>query len=227
MTLARFKFVADHAVLVEFGTEVSDDLNRLVVALDSQINAADIAGVIETVPALVNMLVVFDPIETDHVTIEAAIRCLLPVKNTDEHSATTHRVPVCYDAELTPDLAAVAAAVNLSVDAVIKAHLSQSLRVSMYGFAPGFAYLSGVDKTIQVPRKPAATRDIPKGQVMIAGPQCLITTVVMPTGWSIIGRTAFEVMQSDPDNPFIFKIGDTVKFERTSRSALPAEMQKT
>lgn len=225
MALPTFKPVADRALLIEFGTTVDDDLNKQVVALDQAISAAQILGIIETVPALVNLLVVFDPLITTHAAVHSAIKRLFPLASLDEAHTKTHRVPVCYDAELCPDLIDVAAAKDISVDAVIAAHLSATLRVSMYGFAPGYAYLSGLPDTIQVPRKPSATRGVPTGRVMIAGPQCLITTVVMPTGWSIIGRTALQIMQDDPDDPFLFNVGDSVEFERIRREDLPTKMQ--
>lgn len=224
--MPTFKPVADSGVLIEFGTKVDDALNKQVIALDQSIAAASITGLQETVPALVNLLVIFDPILTTHAQIESEIRALFPLNTGEEGGGKIHRIPVCYDVELSPDLQAVAEAVNLSVEDVIAAHLSCELRVSMYGFAPGFAYLSGVSPDIQVPRKPSATRGIPKGRVMIAGPQCLITTVVMPTGWSIIGRTPSEVILDNPDKPFLFDVGDTVVFDRISRSDLPSELQK-
>ncbi len=225
MGLPTFKPVADYAVLIEFGTKVDDALNRKVVALDKAIAAARITGVVETVPALVNLLVVFDPLATTHTNVQAAVTTLFPLGPTDDVETTAHSVPVCYDTELSPDLINVAKAVDMSIEAVIAAHMSANLRVSMYGFAPGFAYLSGLPDAIQVPRKPSATRGVQTGRVMIAGPQCLITTVVMPTGWSIIGRTAVQVMQDDPDNPFLFNVGDSVTFERIRREDLPARLQ--
>ena len=90
----------------------------------------------------------------------------------------------------------------------------------MYGFAPGYAYLGGVPDPIQVPRKPVPLRDVPAGSVIIAGPQCLITTLTMPTGWSIIGRSPTRVLTDDPDHPFLFDIGDRVMFERISADQL-------
>lgn len=225
MGLPTFKPVADFALLIEFGTQVNDDLNRQVVALDQAITAAKLTGIVETVPALVNLLLIFDPLEMTHAQVQSAVTTLFPLDVTADDTQTTHCVPVCYDTELCPDLIDVAKAKDMSVDAVIAAHLSESLRVSMYGFAPGFAYLSGVPEAIQVPRKPFATRGIQTGRVMIAGPQCLITTVVMPTGWSIIGRSPVQIIQDDPDDPFLFKVGDTVEFERISRADLPIEMQ--
>ena len=52
---------------------------------------------------------------------------------------------------------------------------------------------------------------------MVAGPQCVVTTVKMPTGWSIIGRSPTQIMLSDPDKPFLFDVGDRVQFRRISR----------
>lgn len=196
-----------------------------VVALDQAIATAGIKGIQEVVPALVNLSVVFDPLVTDHTEIEAAIKALLPLDDNGPRAVREHIVPVCYDAELTPDLAKVAQTHGISTDAVIAAHMSSKYRVGMYGFAPGFAYLSGVPGDIQVPRKAQATRDIPAGSVMIAGPLCIVTTLVMPTGWTIIGRSGVQIMTGDPDRPFLFDVGDAVRFERVTRAELPPEMQ--
>lgn len=48
-----------------------------------------------------------------------------------------------------PDLAAVARAAGLSIDAAIGMHLQAEYVVRMYGFAPGYAYLSGVPAAIR------------------------------------------------------------------------------
>jgi inhibitor of KinA len=92
----------------------------------------------------------------------------------------------------------------------------------MYGFAPGFAYLSGVPAAIQVPRKPSATRGIASGSVLMAGPQCLVTTLVMPTGWSVIGRSPTRILDPDSPSPFLFEVGDSVRFVRIDRARYDA-----
>ena len=74
--------------------------------------------------------------------------------------------------------------------------------------------MSGVSENMQVPRKTAPVRDVPAGSVIIAGPQCLITTLTMPTGWSIIGRSPSPIFTGDPAHPFLFDVGDRVAFER-------------
>jgi KipI family sensor histidine kinase inhibitor len=213
-----FTPVAGHGLLVELAPEMSEAASRAVVQLDKAILAADIPGVLELTPALINLLVIFDPLVTDHMAVEQAIRALLPLPDGGARKAITHNVPVCYEDGLTPDLDAVAQACGLSREAVINAHLGARYRVGMYGFAPGYAYLAGVAEAIQVPRKNTPVRDIPAGSVMIAGPQCLITTLKMPTGWSIIGRSPTQVMTDDPDKPFLFDVGDHVRFHRITRA---------
>lgn len=213
-----FTPVADHGLLVEFATEISDATTGAVFALDAALSATPVEGLREVVPALVNLLVVFDPLLTDHSAVEAVVRRLLPSDAGETAAFDRHHVMVCYDEDLGTDLAGVAAACDTSVDAVIAAHLAGDYRVLMYGFAPGYAYMAGVPEVIHVPRKPAAVRGIPAGRVIITGPQCLITTIEMPTGWSIIGSSPANVLRSDPDHPFLFDVGDHVTFERIDRT---------
>ena len=210
----QFKPVADHALLVTFSDTISEEAHAAVIALDQAI-AADVPdGVIETVPALVNLLVSFDPIKTDHSAVESHLRTQLKGLESQKVIGVDRQVQVCYEGPFAPDLEAVAAATGLSQEAVINAHLAGDFHVLMYGFSPGYAYLSGVPEAIQVPRKPAPVRGVPAGSVIIAGPQCLITTLTMPTGWSIIGRSPTPIFTGNPDHPFLFDVGDRVVFKR-------------
>lgn len=213
----QFIPVADHALLVQLGDVISDDVTTRVQQLDRMIADNPPVGFRETVPAFVNLLIEFDPVQTDHDEIAASVRRLLQQDAPELDQGVTRDVHVCYDGDLAPDLEAVAKATGLSTEAVINMHLSGDYRVGMYGFAPGYAYLSGVPGALQLPRKAAAIRDIPAGSVLIAGPQCLVTTLTMPTGWSIIGRSPTEILRDDPERPFLFDVGDHVVFKRISR----------
>lgn len=210
----QFTAIADHALLVTFADEISDGAHAAVIALDKAIAIAPPVGLIEVVPALVNFLVSFDPLITDHLKVEAHVRDCMKDLKIQEIVGVQRRVQVCYEAPFAPDLDSVAAMKGVSTDVVIKAHLEGDFHVLMYGFAPGYAYLSGVAEGIQVPRKAAPVRNVPAGSVIIAGPQCLVTTLTMPTGWSIIGRSPTPILTGDPSHPFLFDVGDRVTFER-------------
>ncbi|MEM7207026.1 MAG: allophanate hydrolase subunit 1 [Pseudomonadota bacterium] len=212
-----FTAVADHALLVKLGTEISDATSARVMAADKSIANDPPAGLLEVVPAFVNLLIEFDPNVTDHETIAEAITPLLAFSGEETLTGENHQVEVCYDIDLGPDLVSVANASGLSVDDVIESHLNGNYTVGMYGFAPGYAYLAGVPPEIQQPRKSAALRDIPAGSVLIAGPQCLVTTLDMPTGWWIIGRSPTQILRNDESQPFLFNIGDSVEFRQIDR----------
>lgn len=210
----QFRAIADHAMLVSFSDVINEKAHASVIALDRAITSNMPTGVIETVPALVSLLVSFDPVKTDHHAIESHLRANLKNLEMGWSSGTDREIHVCYEAPLAPDLEEVAAATGLSQEAVINAHLAGDFHVLMYGFSPGYAYLHGVPEQIQVPRKPAPVRGVPAGSVIVAGAQCLITTLTMPTGWSIIGRSPTPVFTGNPDHPFLFDVGDSVTFER-------------
>ena len=214
----RFTPVADHALLVSFGDTLTDATSAAVMALDQALTETPPPGVSECVPALVNLLVEFDPLLTDHHQVRIQVQRLLQRAAQAPREGRLREVEVCYDDGLAPDLAAVAQASGLGVDAVIACHLQADYVVRMFGFAPGYAYLSGVPPAIQVPRKPSAVRGISAGSVLIAGPQCLVTTLEMPTGWSIIGRSPTRILTTDDRVPVLFGVGDRVRFRRIDQA---------
>nr|WP_241749095.1 allophanate hydrolase subunit 1 [Pseudoroseomonas aerophila] len=219
-----FRPVADHAILVEFGDTIGHAVHDEVLRLDAALSPSSVPGFLEAVPAYVNILVRFDPLVSDHAVVEAALRHLIAAPGNAPRAGREREVRVCYDAELAPDLTRVAEAAGMEPEAVIAAHLAGDYRVYMYGFAPGYAYLAGVPEPIRLPRKTAPVRDVAAGSVLIAGPQCLVTTFVMPTGWWIIGRSPTRILDGgEGDRPFLFDVGDTARFTRIDRATFEAE----
>ena len=216
MTYPTFRAVADHAVLVEFGDTISDTVHAQVIHLDHALAKAPFIGFNEAIPAFVNILIDFDPLVTDHQSVEAHLRHLLLQPVTDSDSHQLHEVLVCYEPPYAQDLAAVATHTGLSEEAVINAHLAGDYKIYLYGFAPGYAYMAGTPTPIQLARKPSPVRGVEAGSVIIAGPQCLVTTLTMPTGWWVIGRSPTRILTGQPDHPVLFDVGDHVRFRRIS-----------
>ena len=206
------------ALLADFANTLGGAIDEAtfaqVVALDRAIAVSPPPGLVETVPAYTSLLLVFDPLVTDHAAIEAHAEPLATAPAATFVDVATHDVPVCYEGDDSPDLDAVAHQLGITHEAVIAAHLAGDYRVFMYGFAPGYAYLGGVPGALHLPRKSAAVRGHPVGSVMVAGPQCLITTLPMPTGWWVIGRTPLRVLDAAAARPFRFEPGDRVRFTR-------------
>ncbi|MBH1973728.1 MAG: allophanate hydrolase subunit 1 [Rhodobacteraceae bacterium] len=217
-----FRAVADHAVLVEFGAVPGPEVLAQVRHLDRMLLLDGFAGFVEAVPAFVNVLVTFDPVQTNHLAVERVLRGLMNRAETAMSEPVLREVEVCYDPDLAPDLAEVAKACGMTTEAVIAAHLAGNYAVIMYGFAPGYAYLSGVPEPLHLPRKLAAVRGVAAGSVIIAGAQCLVTTLTMPTGWWIIGRSPTRILRNTAERPFLFDVGDRVQFRRISRAEFDA-----
>lgn len=219
-----FRAVGDHALLVEFGDKVSKDTNEAVHRLDHALAAEPFDGFLEATPAFVNILIDFDPLVTDHGTVETAVHDLLAASSEYSAETSTREVLVCYENVENSDLGEVARLTGLSTEAVINAHLAGDYSVYMYGFAPGYAYLASVPEEIRLPRKDIAIRGIKGGSVLIAGPQCLVTTITMPTGWWIIGKSPTRVLTGDDNDPFLFDVGDPVVFRRVTQDEYDAVM---
>lgn len=222
MGFPRLTPVADRAVLVDFGAAVTDGVHAAVLALDRILRDDPVEGQVEVVPAMVNVLVVFDPLVTDHAKVSGEVEARLGLAQPETAAGALHEVLVCYDGEFGRDLAAVADATGLSAEAVIAAHLAGDYRVFMYGFAPGYAYLTGVPAPIHLPRKSAPVRGVAAGSVIIAGGQCLVTTLTMPTGWWVVGRSPTRILTGDAEQPFLFDVGDRVQFRRVGLDAFGA-----
>jgi inhibitor of KinA len=174
------------------------------------------------VPAHASVLVTFDPQMTDHTAVISDVDSRLQMPDVPGAAGRIHELGVCYDDDLGTDLPEVVRLTGMPEEAVIAAHLSAEYRVSLYGFAPGYAYLAGVPQGLHLPRKTTAVRDVPAGRVIIAGGQCIVTTLKMPTGWWIIGASPARILTGDADRPFLFDVGDTVRFRRVSRGEYDA-----
>lgn len=212
------KPVGDTGLLFEFGTDIDPAVFDRILAIDAALAADPPAGMLEAVPAYVSLLIVYDPLVTDAATLETNARQRMDRAGAAPPAGTDHVIPMCWDADLAPDLADAAAQLGMAPEALISAHLGAEYRVYMYGFAPGYAYMDGVPAALHLPRKAVPVRSRPIGSIMIAGGQCLITTLPMPTGWWVVGATTTPVLRAHDSSPFLFQPGDRVRFSAQSRA---------
>jgi KipI family sensor histidine kinase inhibitor len=122
------------------------------------------------------------------------------------------RVPVRYGGQDGPDLEATAAACGLDPASYVQRHCAGRYTVAMLGFAPGFAYLLGLDPALVAPRLATPRRQVPAGSVGIAGEQTGIYPQASPGGWRLIGRTELTLFDPARDPPSLLQPGDRVRF---------------
>lgn len=220
MTYPLFRPIADYAVLVEFGADIDDDIHARACAFDAALDHVQIDGMVERVPTYTTVYVGYDPLITNFSTMVEALRPLLASESAAGSEPATWSIPTCYAPEYAPDLAEVEDILKMPFDQIVAQQSQATYKVYMYGFAPGYAYLGGVPKPVHIPRKSGPVMGVETRTVMIAGPQALITTVTLPSGWWRIGRAAKSPLQDDPDRPFLFNVGDSVIFKPVSKDEL-------
>lgn len=121
------------------------------------------------------------------------------------------KVPVSYSSSNT-DLSEVAKKLKLSEEDVVLKHSEAIYQISMFGFMPGFAYLTGLPKPLQLPRKQKPSLQIPSGSVAIAEHYSGIYPVDSPGGWYVLGYTDFSFLTQAQNNERLPTPGDCVKF---------------
>jgi KipI family sensor histidine kinase inhibitor len=121
----------------------------------------------------------------------------------------TVRIDTVYQG---PDLEHVAALIGLSVEGVVTAHSAALWRVAFGGFAPGFAYLTGGDPRLAVPRRDRPRPDVPSGAVGLADEFSGVYPRPSPGGWQLIGRTDTVLWDPQRDPPALLRPGMSVTF---------------
>ncbi|MEW2377080.1 allophanate hydrolase subunit 1 [Micromonospora sp. NPDC047812] len=117
-------------------------------------------------------------------------------------------VPVTYDGE---DLPLVASQWGVDVPTVVDRLRRTRFRVAFCGFAPGFAYLTGLPAELAVPRLPTPRPRVPAGSVALAGPYAGIYPAASPGGWLLVGRTAMALFDVHADPPARLTPGTRVR----------------
>lgn len=214
--------LCENAATIDFGNEISVELNENVIRLADFIAKNPFRGFIELVPAYASLTVFYDLIEVRKnyrdfpdsfsfvkIFIENALRNSGKSRKSEPRLI---KIPVDYSEEFAPDLEFVADFAKLSVEEIIKIHTAQTYRVFMIGFLPAFAYMGEVDARIAAPRKRTPRLKIEKGSVGIAGKQTGIYPLESPGGWQIIGKTDLEMFQTENNEISLLKTGDSVQF---------------
>jgi KipI family sensor histidine kinase inhibitor len=130
----------------------------------------------------------------------------------------TVEIPTVYDGA---DLSEVARLWDTDVAAVVKRHAATDFEVEFCGFAPGFAYLVGLDE--HVPRRATPRTRVPPGAVALAGRFCGIYPSASPGGWQIIGHTGVDLFDADNDPPALLPPGTRVRFVPVDKQPEPPD----
>jgi KipI family sensor histidine kinase inhibitor len=190
----------DAALLVEPDDPM--DVVPLGVALSGE------RGVLEVVPAARTLLVRADA------SALPGLRARLPglaarLEVSSGTDADEVEVPVRYDGA---DLAAAAAELGMPPAELAHRHAAGEYTVAFCGFAPGFAYLRGLDAALHVPRLAEPRTRVPAGSVGIAGEFTGVYPRESPGGWRLLGRTDVAMWDLARVPPALLVPGTRVRF---------------
>jgi KipI family sensor histidine kinase inhibitor len=118
-------------------------------------------------------------------------------------------LPVRYDGA---DLDEVARQWQVDTAEVLRIHTETEFTVAFCGFAPGFAYCTGLPTGLAVRRRSSPRTAVPPGSVALAGEYTGVYPTASPGGWQLIGRTDAALWQPDRDPPALLVPGTRVRF---------------
>ncbi len=206
----RLRNAGEAAFVVEFGNEISVELNERATALAALLEREPFDDFREAIPTFRSVLVFHDP-EADPEAIRAHALDLARGAGREPARPPRHiELPCVYDGE---DLPEVAAQVGVSVEELIRIHSEREYRVFIIGFTPGFPYLGMADPRLDIPRRSVPRVRVPAGAVAMARAQTGIYPWVTPGGWHLLGRMdptlLFDPGKSPPSGCLP---GDQVRF---------------
>lgn len=215
----RFLPAGDLAVSVEFGEEISAEVNTRVRALEFLIRQKDLTGVLEMVPTFRSLLVYYDPRAVGYEAVCEAIAELAPQASTAVlPPARVVELPCCYDTELGLDLDAAARRLELPIPELVRLHSEAEYLVYFIGFTPGLPYMTGMPERIHLPRLETPRTQVPAQSVGIGGIQCCIYSVDSPGGYWILGKTPLRLYDPGAPDPILLRPGDRVSFRPIDRA---------
>lgn len=190
----------DRALLLE----LASNADAVLVARRAR---AELRGVVDVVPGHETVLLTFEAEPRPDEAVALAEAALA-----DDHSppeSALVELAVTYDG---PDLAEVAELASLSPEEVVARHCAVSYTAGFLGFAPGFAYLVGLDQRLHVPRRAEPRTHVPGGTVAIAGVYSGVYPRESPGGWRLLGRTDAVLFDPSREPPALLASGDQVRF---------------
>ncbi len=209
----RILTAGDSSLLVEFGNEISPEINRKIAAAVQLLREQHIEGIVDMIPTYCSLLINYDPRVLSYEEISERVRGVVKMETwAGSQKKKIFEIPVCYGGEYGPDIANIAQHAGLSEEEVIQIHSSRDYLIYMLGFLPGFTYLGGLDERIHTPRLANPRLKISAGSVGIGGSQTGIYPLDSPGGWQLMGMTPVKTYDPNREVPILVEAGDYIRF---------------
>ena len=204
----------DMGITVEFGKEISLEINTKVRMLHHDLKEHPIDGVIETIPTYSALLVIDRP---DVLLFDALVEIL---RERIEHmqggvekmKTSVTEIPVLYGGKWGMDLADCAKMEHISEKEFIKIHSGSEYYVYMLGFAPGHPYAARFENPFHFKRRESPRLKVPGSSIVAGENLSNILPFDQPCGWNLIGATPLKMCDYSKKDPFLLHAGQWIKF---------------
>lgn len=220
----RLLAVGDCAWTVEFGDAIDPKLHARVLGFAAALESAraELGGILDLVPSFRSLTVHFDPQRVDGEQLGQSLLRLAASAGDAGVQGREWLIPVCFDDEYAPDLAALAVAKGMTREAVIALMTEATFQVYMIGFMPGFPYMGGLPAALEVPRLSSPRKAVPARSLAVAGAMCAVYPWESPGGWHLLGRTPVPMFSAADPAPSLLASGDRVQWQAIDRPSFLA-----
>lgn len=226
-----FRPLGDRYLGVEFGDEATLALNFKVLTLEELLLAERPAGVLDVIPSLRQLAVVFDPDVIARAKLESELAELIEgLEDVDSIPSRRLRLPCWYDDPWGAEIARrygvqkniefVAEQNGLTVEEVIERHTGTDFWTVCVGFTPGCYFSFPLDPTKRlVAPKWRTPRDYtPARMLALAGFSTGAYPVASPGGYQLLGRLAVDIYEpvprnrAFPEDGVLLRAGDRIRY---------------
>ena len=217
----RIVSLSEDCLLIQFDGGISDETHTRVMEICRAFSESPLPHLKDIVPAYSSVALFFDRLKQSRISfsqegliasIEERISSITPDKNR-ETSRDVISIPTRFGGSSGRNLKEIAMSKGMTESDFIDRFTSETYKVFMIGFRPGFPYMGTVPKELASDRLQTPRAMVPAGSVGIAGRQTGIYPMDSPGGWQIVGKTDLKLLDiGNEDSPTFFQTGDLVRF---------------
>ncbi|MGO1586110.1 5-oxoprolinase subunit PxpB [Mesonia sp.] len=212
-----FQTLGKRAILISWEEKIEKNILQEILQCKKIIQKNYIQLNVEVINTYNLLLINYGfSIENAYGEISALKELLLKTKIGKKIITNQYVLPVCYEEQFALDLKEICQHKNLTSEEFISLHTSINYTLFFIGFLPGFLYLGGLPKTLQIPRKKTPRLNVKKGAVGIGEKQTGIYPQNSAGGWQLIGNCPVTLFDALEDSPSPFLPGDEVQFKSVS-----------
>ena len=208
-----YKRYGEQAILIEWPLKIDENILKDIINYKNKIVNYNIKVIVDVINTYNSLTIIY------HTTIDNIYNEILTLKSIYEEVSAFEQennycwdIPVCYDEYFGLDLKGISVKNQLAIDEIIALHTSPVYTVFFIGFLPGFLYLGGLPKRLNLKRRSIPRLVVEKGSVGIGGAQTGVYSMQSAGGWNIIGKSPIPFFDVSKENPCFAKAGDKIKF---------------